>query len=200
MKKYVLLFVLGLLIAIANTMQTNRIKQLTIERDLYKDNTEALLKKCATYETREGLHVAQADALTLKVKDFEKYRKEDAELIKQLETKNRQLNNVTTTQLQTIAELKGNVYDSIVTIEHYRTDTIRCVKIRDAWYDFEGCVSNGEFTGTFTNRDSLLVAVTTKYKRFLFWRTKKIKNQHIDIVSRNPYTKIGNIEYIMISE
>lgn len=59
-----------------------------------------------------------------------------------------------------------------------------------------------EFTGTFENRDSLLVAETVKYKRFLgfLWKTSKVKDRKVDVVSKNPHTKILGVEFTTIRE
>ena len=61
---------------------------------------------------------------------------------------------------------------------------------------------DGEFTGTFVNRDSVLIVATVQYKRFLnfLWKTKKVKNREIDIISKNPHTKIMGVEYIEIEK
>lgn len=184
--------------------QHAKIKRLTEERDRYRSNTEILLQNFETYQTKDSLNAAKVGVLELKLSEFGKYRTSDAELIKTLRTKNRDLEAVTTAQMETIAKLRGTVRDSIVYLPGDTTTIVlKCVDISDPWFSLKGCTTpDGEFTGTFVNRDSILVAATVQYKRFLgfLWKTKKIKNREIDVISRNPHTKIIGIEYIEIEK
>lgn len=202
MKKYLILAAIILAVAAAFWAQHAKIKRLTEERDRYRSNTEILLQNVETYQTKDSLNAAKVGVLELKLSEFEKYRTSDAELIKTLQTKNRDLRRITTTQLETINELRGTVRDSIVYLPG-DTVVLRCVDISDPWFSLKGCTTpDGEFSGTFINRDSILIAATVQYRRFLgfLWKTKKIKNREIDIISRNPHTKIIGVEYIEIEK
>lgn len=182
--------------------QHAKIKRLADERDRYRSNTEILLQNVETYQTKDSLNAAKVGVLELKLSEFEKYRTSDTELIKTLQTKNRDLEAVTTAQMKTIIELRGTVRDSIVYLPG-DTVVLRCVDISDPWFSLKGCTTpDGEFTGTFINRDSILIAETVQYRRFLgfLWKTKKIKSREIDIISRNPHTKIIGVEYIEIEK
>lgn len=194
----------AIILAVAATFwaQHAKIKRLTEERDRYRSNTEILLQNVETYQTKDSLNAAKVGVLELKLSEFEKYRTSDAELIKTLQTKNRDLEAVTTAQMKTIIELRGTVRDSIVYLPG-DTVILRCVDISDPWFSLKGCTTpDGEFTGTFINRDSILIAETVQYRRFLgfLWKTKKIKSREIDIISRNPHTKIIGVEYIEIEK
>lgn len=202
MKKYLILAAIILAIAAAFWAQHAKIKRLTGERDRYRSNTEMLLQNVETYQTKDSLNAAKVGVLELKLSEFEKYRTSDAELIKTLQTKNRDLRRITTTQLETINELRGTVRDSIVYLPG-DTVVLRCVDISDPWFSLKGCTTpDGGFTGTFINRDSIVIAETVQYRRFLgfLWKTKKIKSREIDIISRNPHTKIIGVEYIEIEK
>lgn len=182
--------------------QHARIKSLKSERDKYKSNTETLLQDVEHYQTKDSLNAVTVGVLQLKLSEFEKYRADDAKLIKTLQTKNRDLQSVATAQLQTINELRGAVRDSIVYLQGDTVTTVlRCVDITDPWFELHGCATPaGDFTGTFVNRDSLLIAATVKYKRFLgfLWKTRKVRSRKIDAVSKNPNTDILGVEYIEI--
>lgn len=184
--------------------QHARIKSLKADRDKYKSNTEVLLTDVERYQTKDSLNAVTVGVLELKLSEFEKYRADDATLIKSLQTKNRDLQAVTTAQLETIKELRGTVRDSIVYLPGDTVTTVlRCVDITDPWFELHGCARpDNTFTGTFINRDSLLIAATVKYKRFLgfLWKTRKVKNRKIDAVSKNPNTTILGVEYIEIEE
>lgn len=194
----------AIILAVAATFwaQHAKIKRLTEERDRYRSNTEILLQDVETYQTKDSLNAAKVGVLELKLSEFEKYRKSDAELIKTLQTKNRDLEAVTTAQMKTIIELRGTVRDSIAYLPG-DTVVLRCVDISDPWFSLKGCTTpDGEFTGKFINRDSILIAQTVQYRRFLgfLWKTKKIKSREINIISRNPHTKIIGVEYIEIEK
>lgn len=180
-----------------------RIKNLTADRDKYKSNTETLLQDVKTYQTKDSLNAAKVGNLTLKVSEYEKYRADDMALIKTLQTKNRDLQRVTTAQLETINELQGTVRDSIVYLPGDTVTTVlRCVEYSDKWVDFDGCIVNNTFSGKIITRDSLLITESVQYKRFLsfLWKTKRIKNREFDIVTKNPHTKITGFEVITIEK
>lgn len=206
MKKYLIIAAIALAVAAVVTIwvQRSRINQLTGERDKYRTNTETLLQDVSRYQTKDSLNAAKVGVLELKLSEFEKYRASDAELIKTLQTKNRELERVTTTQMETINELRATVRDSVVYLPGDTVTTIlRCVDIVEPWFELHGCATpDGQFTGTHINRDSLLIVETVQYKRFwgFLWKTKKIKNREIDVVSKNPATKILGVEFVTIEK
>lgn len=206
MKKYLIIAAIALAVAAVVTIwvQRSRINTLTGERDKYRTNTETLLQEVSRYQTKDNLNAAKVGVLELKLSEFEKYRASDAELIKTLQTKNRELERVTTTQMETINELRATVRDSVVYLPGDTVTTVlRCVDIVEPYFELHGCATpDGQFTGTHINRDSLLIVETVQYKRWLgfLWKTKKIKNREIDVISRNPHTKIMGVEYIEIEK
>lgn len=206
MKKYLIIAAIALAVAAVVTIwvQRSRINTLTGERDKYRTNTETLLQDVSRYQTKDSLNAAKVGVLELKLSEFERYRASDAELIKTLQTKNRELERVTTTQMETINELRATVRDSVVYLPGDTVTTVlRCVDIVEPYFELHGCATpDGQFTGTHINRDSLLIVETVQYKRWLgfLWKTKKIKNRQIDVVSKNPATKILGVEFITIEK
>ena len=206
MKKYLIIAAIALAVSAVVTIwvQRSRINTLTGERDKYRTNTETLLQEVSRYQTKDSLNAAKVGVLELKLSEFEKYRASDAELIKTLQTKNRELERVTTTQMETINELRATVRDSVVYLPGDTVTTVlRCVDIVEPYFELHGCATpDGQFTGTHINRDSLLIVETVHYKRWLgfLWKTKKIKNRQIDVVSKNPATKILGVEFVTIEK
>ena len=206
MKKYLIIAAIALAVSAVVTIwvQRSRINTLTGERDKYRTNTETLLQEVSRYQTKDSLNTAKVGVLELKLSEFEKYRASDAELIKTLQTKNRELERVTTTQMETINELRATVRDSVVYLPGDTVTTVlRCVDIVEPYFELHGCATpDGQFTGTHINRDSLLIVETVQYKRWLgfLWKTKKIKNRQIDVVSKNPATKILGVEFVTIEK
>lgn len=203
MKKYLILAAIIMAVAVAFWVQQSRIKSLTAERDKYRSNTETLLQDVRTYQTKDSLNAAKVGNLELKLSEYKKYRADDAALIKSLQTKNRDLQRVTTAQMETINELRANVRDSIVYLPGDTVTTVlRCIEYSDKWVDFDGCIINNTFSGKIITRDSLLITESVQYKRWLgfLWKTNKIKNRQIDVVSKNPATKILGVEFITIEK
>lgn len=206
MKKYIIIAAIALAVVAFVTIwaQRSRINHLTVERDKYRTNTETLLQDVSRYQTKNSLNAAKIGNLELKLSEYKKYRADDAALIKSLQTKNRDLQRVTTAQMETINELRANVRDSIVYLPGDTVTTVlRCIDIVEPWFELHGCTTPaGVFTGTHINRDSLLIAETVRYKRWLgfLWKTNKIKNRQIDVVSKNPATKILGVEFVTIEK
>ena len=131
MKKYIYIaiaFVVLLGVGVIG-WQFVSLKKAKEERDIYKNNTTTLLNDVTTYKTKDSLNAVQVGELSLRLSEFKKYRSEDAELIKTLQTKNRDLQGVSKAQLQTIYKLQGQVRDSIVYVKGdtetiIRTDTL----------------------------------------------------------------------------
>lgn len=200
-----LLFVAGVVLALlalgALGWQHRKIQQLTSERDRYRGNTEALLIDVDHFKVRDSLSAARVEALELTVKEFERFRSEDAALIASLRQRNRDLASVNTTQAQTIIELSAVPRDTVIIRDSIPVKAV-AVHAGDAWYDFDGLLTEDEFTGTLANRDSLILAETVKYKRFLgfLWKTKRIQERSATVVSRNPHTEILGVEHIVIEK
>lgn len=189
-------------VAIAFILMNQRIDRLTAERDRYKGNTETLLSDVKTYKIRDSLNAARVLSLEFTVKEYERFRAEDAELIRSLKAKNRDLSAVNKTQSQTIIELSAVPHDTVIIVRDSIQVPAIAVHCGDAWFDFDGLLSKEQFTGTLDNRDSLMIAETVKYKRFLgfLWKTHKVEDRQLDVVSRNPHTTILGLEYVVIKD
>lgn len=103
--------------------------------------------------------------------------------------------------MQTIANLKGQVRDSIVYKYEFIRDTVRHINVCDQWIKLHGIVyDDGLFDGTLEVIDSIAIVETVRYKRFLgfLWKTKRIKHRDVDVVNKCPYTQITGLESIVI--
>ncbi len=202
MKKYlqIILACCILVLAVVAAFVAYNNRGLRAERDRYKGNTEALLTEVQTYRVRDSLSAARVESLTLSLDEYKRFRSEDAKLIKQLTNRNRNLSSINQMQAQAIFELCAAPKDTVVLIDSVMVDAV-AVHCGDAWYDFDGILTPDRFNGTLRNRDSLVVAESVRYKRFLgfLWKTKQVKDRRVDVLSKNPHTKIMGVEHIIIN-
>lgn len=199
-----LIFALAVLVvasAFIFVFQYRSIERLKAERDRYKGNTETLFSEVEKYKVRDSLNAARIESLELTAREYEKFRSADLALIKTLTGKNRDLVEVNKTQTQTILALQSVPKDTIIIRDSVPIPAV-AVHCGDAWYDFDGLLTEDTFTGTLANRDSLVIVESVQYKRFLgfLWKTHKVKNRRVDCVSRNPHTEIKGVEHILISQ
>ena len=184
------------------SIQHQEIERLRDERNKYERNTETLLSDVQTYKVRDSLNAAKVSGLELTIKEYERFRSEDAALIKEMTAKNRDLVAVNKTQAQTIINLQAIPKDTVIITKDSVVVPAVTVHCGDRWFDFDGLLTETEFTGTLINRDSLVLAETVRYKRFLgfLWKTGKIKDRQLDAVSKNPHTTIEDIEHIVLEK
>lgn len=204
MKPWIKVAVLAVVIfaaAISVIWADRTINRLTAERDKYRNNTETLLSDVETFRVRDSLSAARVQSLELTIKEYQRFRADDAALIRELKAKNRDLAAVNKTQSQTIINLQAVPRDTIVIRDSVQVPAV-AVHCGDAWFDFDGVLTTDEFTGTLANRDSLLLAESVRYKRFLgfLWKTKQVKDRELDVISRNPHTTILGIEHVVIEK
>lgn len=183
------------------TILSVRNEKLKADCGRYRANVEVLSADCAIYRLKDSLSAARVMALELSLDEFERYRAADAALIRELKQKNRDLAAVNDVQAQTIIDMAARPRDTVIVIDSIPVKA-KAVHCGDAWYDFDGLLTEGSFTGRMESRDSLIVSESVQHKRFLgfLWKTSKIKNRQVDVVSRNPHTKINDVIYVVIED
>ena len=174
--------------------QNNIISQ---DRDLYKRNMNSALIECVEWKTKDSLSAAKNATLNLKISELERYRINDINQINQLKKKNEELNNLIKNSSKTEIKIITQLKDTVI----YK-DTVKYFNWNDNWTSVKGLIQKDTVDLNISNSDSLIISVATKYKRFLgfLWKTKKIKDQNVYVVSKNPHTTITNIEYYGISK
>lgn len=187
--------------AIAFVWADRTIARLTAERDRYRNNNQTLLTDVETYRVRDSLHGARVQSLELTVKEYERFRAEDARMIRELQTRNRDLSAINKSQSQTIINLRAIPRDTVVIRDSVRVPAV-AVHCGDAWYDFDGILTEDEFTGKLANRDSLMLIESVKYRRFLgfLWKTRRVEDRRLDCLSKNPHTTILGLEHVVIEK
>ncbi len=166
-----------------------------------KENMEVLLKsnndlilKAYHYQVQDSLNVAQIKSLELTVKEFKAYREEDVKLIKSLKIRNKDLEALVNTKLET--------RDTILIAVHDTIPGVATFSYTSTWTDLSGTIDMMKDTMqiNITNREDLKIVESITRKRFLgfLWYCKKLESRKVDVVSYNPNTTIKNISYTKI--
>lgn len=165
------------------------------------NNQAVLLDSMQTYKVADSLNAAKINVLELSLSDYKKYREEDAKLIKKLKadkfSATASINTTTTTKIK--VQIKDSVIykDRVVPV-----DTVKQINFDSKWTSVHGYLANDTVNLDIENREELLVAESFIRKRFIgiklpIWLFG-YKTKSIDVVSKNPNTKITNLEYIQI--
>lgn len=188
-----------LALALGVCLEARHARHLRDERDRYRENMNAALMEAQQYKIRDSLNAAKAEGLELTLKEYKRHHEDDAELIADMGIRLKDLSAVNAAQAQTIIELRATPKDTVVIRDSVATPALK-LHCGDAWYDFDGLLADGEFSGNLTTRDSLLVVESVRYRRFLgfLWRTRKVDARQVDVVSKNPHTRILNVKHAFI--
>lgn len=197
--------ILTLIAIIASCLVCNRIQYLTEENNRLSNNQETLLTENEHYKIRDSLNVSKANQLELKLSELKKYKSEYAQLIKDLNIKNSQLEQIISVNAETITNLKAMLRDSIRldTVSNI-IDTLKCFEYKSKYTDVSGCINKDIIDMQIHNRESLKAIESKKKKKFLFFKLPiwlfGYKSKQLDIVSLNPNTTIEYIEYISVTK
>ena len=202
MKKYLIVASVALAIIAALVILLLQNKRLRRERDAYRNNTEVLLGEIERYETKSGEQAVRVGELQLRVAELERYRADDAALIKDMGVKKRELEQLTKVQQQTIYRLQGQARDTVCRgRRRVRRVPARCAEHHDEWLDFSCCIfPDNSYKAEINSRDRITYVERVQYARFLgfLWRTKRVKSRDQSIVNHNPHAEIIDAEFITI--
>ena len=197
--------ILTLIAIIASCLMCNRIQYLTEENNKLSNNQETLLTENEHYKIRDSLNVSKTNQLELKLSELKKYKSEYTQLVKDLNIKNSQLEQIISVNAETITNLKAMLRDSIRldTVSNI-IDTLKCFEYKSKYTDVSGCINKDIIDMQIRNRESLKAIESKKKKKFLFFKLPiwlfGYKSKQLDIVSLNPNTTIEYIEYISVTK
>ena len=198
-KIYSILAILFICMGICIFIMSKRISGLKNEQYKYKSNEFALLEKTKQYKTKDSLNAASVYELQMSLVAYKKYHADDMDKIKNLELKDRKLENIITVNGKINIPIDIPVKDSIVYVDKVIRDTVKTIKASTEWYNIDGIIDKS-FKGTIGFKEKLGITISIRYKRFLgfLWRTNKVKDKKCDVVNFNPYGEITKIEYVTI--
>lgn len=169
-------------------------------KEAYRQTSYSLLDTVRTYRIRDSINVAEKGALRLSLSEFEKYRREDAELVRELKDRNGDLERLVGIQSETIQDLQVKVRDTVI-VRDSMAYVLPRIRYSDRWFSLDGYIEDSVFHGRRISYEELKVVERVRYGRFLWFRCRKrIKERKVNVLSLNPYTEIRNVEYVTIEE
>lgn len=169
--------------------------RLRTERDRYRDNTETLLSDMKRIRVDSMTMAVDVNALRLRVDEYKRLRAEDAEQIKRLGVKIKNLEAAARHEVEVAGPIDAAVRDTVVI-----RDTVpllrQKVEMITPYIQLTGLIEKGRLKGEIRVSVTLRQAVWVEYKGWWFW--KKVKAVHQTISSDNPYAEIRYSEYIEI--
>ena len=168
---------------------------LKSENKRLKANQETLLDSVKSFKVSDSLKAITVGNLELSLKQYKKYHADDAILIKQLKGQKPEV--IIKPSLQTEYKIRTELKDSII----YK-DTLKTILYKSKWNYISGFINKDTINLSIINYDELLITESLQKKKFLFFRLPisifGYKRKVLNVISKNPNTKITSAEYITI--
>lgn len=165
------------------------------ENKRLKANQETLLDSVKSFKISDSLKAITVGNLELSLKQYKKYHADDAILIKQLKGQKPEV--IIKPGIQTEYKIKTELKDSII----YK-DTLKTILYKSKWNYVNGFINRDTINLKIINYDELLITECLQKKKFLFFKLPisifGYKRKVLNVVSKNPNTKIISAEYITI--
>ena len=170
---------------------------LANERDRYQANNTALLSEVRRMRIDSTTLAVDTKGLRLTVEEYKRFRAQDAETIKKLGVKIKNLEAAAKHQL----EVEGPI-DAVVKDTVFIRDTVpllrQKVEMITPHIQLTGMIEDSRLKGQIRVPVTLNQAIWVEYKGWWFW--KRVKAIHQSISSDNPYVDIKYTEYIQMQK
>lgn len=174
----------------------NRMKE---ERNTYRGNTEALLADVTQVRVDSSMMASTIQVLNLSLEEYKKYRREDAELIKKLGIRVKDLQAAATHGIEVDAPIDAAVRDSAIICDTVKI-IVKAVKMETPYIRMDAVIEDNRLKGEIHLPVHLRQAFWVEYRRrFLWWRWK-VKAIRQTITSDNPYVEIKYTEFINVKK
>lgn len=178
-------------------IQYRRNVHLVSERDRYQANNTALLSEMHRMRIDSTTLAVDVEGLRLTVDEYKRFRARDAQTIKKLGVKIKNLEAAAKHQLEVGGPIDAVVKDTVII-----RDTVpllrQKVEMITPHIQFTGMIENNRLQGQIRVPVTLNQAIWVEYKGWWFW--KRIKAIHQSISSDNPYVDIKYTEYIQMQK
>lgn len=184
--------IITIIILVASYISFNHLKN---ENKRLKANQEILLDSVKSFKVSDSLKAITVGNLELSLKQYKKYHADNAILIKQLKGQTPEV--IIKPSIQTEYKVRTELKDSII----YK-DTLKTILYKSKWNYIRGFVDKDTINLNIINYDELLITESLQKKKFLFFRLPisifGYKRKVLNVISKNPNTKIISAEYITI--
>lgn len=183
-------YIIAIIILAACYISLSHLKN---ENKRLKANQETLLDSVKSFKVSDSLNAITVGNLELSLKQYKKYHTDDAILIKQLKGQKPEV--IIKSSIQTEYKIRTELKDSIA----YK-DTIKTILYKSKWNYVSGFIAKDTVNLSIINYDELLITENLQKKKFLFFRLPisifGYKRKALNVISKNPNTKIISAEYI----
>ena len=173
-------------------IQYRRNVHLVGERDRYRANNTALLSDMRRMRIDSTTLAVDVEGLRLTVDEYKRFRAQDAETIKKLGVKIKNLEAAAKHQLEVGGPIDAVVKDTVII-----RDTVpllrQKVEMITPHIQLTGMIEDSRLKGQIRVPVTLNQAIWVEYKGWWFW--KRVKAIHQSISSNNPYVEIQYSEY-----
>ncbi len=174
------------------------------DRDRLKENQSLLLHngKVDIKQTNTGLSQASVPALTLRSSEFRQSGDTLLQVAKSAGIKTSRISEAATASTATRVDFNTRVFRTAVhdTVRDTIAESLptlspsKQLSWNDSWVSLSGTITDSMFHGSITVVDTLDIIVHRVPKRFLFFRFG-CKQVRMDIISRNPHTRLTYARY-----
>ena len=193
MNRGMLLIIVTLVCILSITVSNFR--QIQHERDVYRENVQTLFDSLREMRIDSVKTAYTVSRLRLEKDEFEKRYREDAETIKKLNLRIKDLQSVSKVGIEVEAKIQEPIKQQA--IEPLDIQPIK-LSTSNQHQTVNLIVSRDSISGYVRMNANLSQYVYLVYRhRFLWWRWG-VKGIRQTIVSDNPYVKIGYNEYVEI--
>lgn len=187
-------YIIAIIILATSYISFSHLKK---ENKKLKANQETLLDSVKSFKVSDSLKAITVGNLELSLKQYKKYHVDDAILIKQLKGQKPEV--IIKPNIQTEYKVRTELKDSII----YK-DTLKTILYKSKWNYISGFVDKDTINLNIINYDELLITESLQKKKFLFFRLPisifGYKRKVLNVISKNPNTKITSTEYITIKQ
>ena len=177
MRKYILFLTTAIFIAFFGVMLIKENKRLKNENKRYLSNMVKMGTDIIVTKDELGRSKAELGTMQLTAKEFERLNETQANEIKELKIRLKDVKNVSVTEVQTLIEVP-------ITI----TDTVKqCFEYKDAYVKVDGCLSDSI---KIESKDTISVVNHIVKKRLLWIIRYGVKDVRTTKTKKNPYNQI----------
>ena len=177
------------------------------DRDRLKENQNLLLHNGTVEikQTNTGSSQASVPALTLRPSEFRRSGDTLLQVAKSAGIKTSRISEAATASTATRVDFNTRVFRTAVhdTVRDTIAESLptlspsKQLSWNDSWVSLSGTITDSMFHGSITAVDTLDIIVHRVPRRFLFFRFG-CKQVHMDIISRNPHTRLTYARYYQL--